>query len=129
MQGLGGPDEDGRGGFERDGRVADIRGIDHALRSGVGEHDPCSPVTSAAAIRELRPKPGGELQVPGSGVLVRWLLENDRVDQIVRFTVLVELERSGRAGVGKQPSALAERPSPRMQDGTAVRLTSTREIA
>jgi dihydrofolate reductase len=36
----------------------------------------------AAAIGELRAKPGGELQVHGSGKLVRCLLENDLVDEI-----------------------------------------------
>src|SRR5919197_4184034 len=36
----------------------------------------------AAAIRELKAKPGGELQVHGSGTLVRWLLENELVDEI-----------------------------------------------
>jgi dihydrofolate reductase len=36
----------------------------------------------AAAIRELKAKPGGELQVHGSGNLVRWLLDNQLVDEI-----------------------------------------------
>jgi dihydrofolate reductase len=36
----------------------------------------------AAAIVELKAKPGGELQVPGSGTLIRWLLENDLVDEL-----------------------------------------------
>ena len=37
----------------------------------------------AAAIAELRARPGGELQVHGSGTLVRWLLDNGLVDEIV----------------------------------------------
>jgi dihydrofolate reductase len=36
----------------------------------------------AAAIGELKAKPGGELQVHGSGKLVRWLFENELVDEI-----------------------------------------------
>jgi dihydrofolate reductase len=36
----------------------------------------------AAAIGELKAKPAGELQVHGSGALIRWLLENDLVDEI-----------------------------------------------
>ncbi|MGH2886076.1 MAG: dihydrofolate reductase family protein [Solirubrobacteraceae bacterium] len=36
----------------------------------------------AAAIGELKDKPDGELQVHGSGVLTRWLLENELVDEM-----------------------------------------------
>ncbi len=35
-----------------------------------------------AAIRELKAKPGRELQVHGSGELLRWLLERDLVDEL-----------------------------------------------
>jgi dihydrofolate reductase len=40
----------------------------------------------AAAIAELKAEPGGELQVWGSGTLIRWLLDNRLVDQIVLIT-------------------------------------------
>jgi dihydrofolate reductase len=43
----------------------------------------------AAAIGDLKAKPGGELQVHGSGALVRWLLENDLVDEITLLIVPV----------------------------------------
>jgi dihydrofolate reductase len=36
----------------------------------------------AAAIRELKAKPSGELQVHGSGTLTRWLLDNDLVEEM-----------------------------------------------
>ncbi|GAA1976925.1 dihydrofolate reductase family protein [Microbacterium pumilum] len=35
-----------------------------------------------APIRELKAKPGGELQVHGSGQLIRWLLERELVDEM-----------------------------------------------
>ena len=39
----------------------------------------------AAAIGELKAKPGGELQVHGSGALIRWLLANDLVEELNLF--------------------------------------------
>ncbi len=35
-----------------------------------------------AAVRELKAKPGRELQLHGSGELLRWLLERDLVDEL-----------------------------------------------
>src|SRR5205807_7452404 len=40
----------------------------------------------AAAVGELKAKPTGELQVHGSGSLVRWLFDNQLVDEIILLT-------------------------------------------
>ncbi len=50
----------------------------------------------AAAIRELRAKPAGELQVHGSGALVRWLLENELVDEMNLLIVPVVVGQGAR---------------------------------
>ena len=41
---------------------------------------------SAAAVGELKAKPAGELQVHGSGNLIRWLIDNQLVDEIILLT-------------------------------------------
>jgi dihydrofolate reductase len=50
----------------------------------------------ADAIRELRAKPGGDLQLPGSGALVRWLLDNDLVDELTLFIIPVVVGQGTR---------------------------------
>jgi len=50
----------------------------------------------AAAIGELKAKPTGELQVHGSGALIRWLLQNGLVDEINLLIVPVVLGQGKR---------------------------------
>jgi dihydrofolate reductase len=50
----------------------------------------------AAAIGELKARPAGELQVHGSGVLTRWLLENDLVDEMNLLIVPVVVGQGTR---------------------------------
>jgi dihydrofolate reductase len=50
----------------------------------------------AAAIGELKAKPAGELQVHGSGSLVRWLLDNQLVDEITLLTYPVVIGQGTR---------------------------------
>ena len=95
-QGLGGPDEDRgggdpsreAGGFERGGwamphfdgeteaLLIDPRWADTTVLSG----------DVAAAVGEMKAKPGDELQVVGSLSVVRLLLDNDLVDELTLLT-------------------------------------------
>src|SRR5438093_1267265 len=142
MQGLGGPDEDRRGGFERGGWALPLFGdeaatfLDQVFERanafllgrrtyeifagswGAGSwgadhgNNPISVALNtkpkyvasttltdpqwadttvlsgdvAAAIGELKARPAGELQVHGSGALVRWLLVSHLVDEITLLT-------------------------------------------
>jgi dihydrofolate reductase len=149
MQGLGAPDEDRRGGFERGGWVAPVFddeattflnqvyqradaflfgrrtyeifagswGVlpdpdDNPIAGPLNKQpkyvasttltDPRWADTTvlsgdlAAAVGELKAEPAGELQVHGSGNLVRWLLANGLVDEITLLVCPVILGQGTR---------------------------------
>jgi dihydrofolate reductase len=50
----------------------------------------------ATAIADLKAKPGGELQVHGSGALTRWLIENALVDEITLLVCPVIVGQGAR---------------------------------
>jgi dihydrofolate reductase len=50
----------------------------------------------AAAVGELKAKPAGEPQVHGSGSLVRWLLDNQLIDEITLLTYPVVIGQGTR---------------------------------
>ena len=157
MQGLGGPEEDQRGGFERGGWALPL--VDDEVGAFLDEiyaradaflfgrrtyeifagswgtmTDPSqSPIGQAlnsrrkyvvsstlaeprwpdttvvvgevAAVGELKAQPGGELQVHGSGSLVRWLLENGLVDEINLLTYPVVIGEGTRLFAESGPDA------------------------
>jgi dihydrofolate reductase len=150
MQGLGAPDEDRSGGFERGGWVTplfdketaavlnQIYGRADAFLFGrrtyeifagswgaLKEIPPDNPIAVAlntqpkyvasttltdpkwakttvlsrdvaAAVRDLKAKPGRELQVHGSGKFIRWLFDTDLVDEINLLTCPVVLGQGTR---------------------------------
>ena len=62
----------------------------------------------AAAVAELKSKPGGELQVHGSGELVRWLLDNQLVDEITLLVCPVIVGQGTRLFPDTGPDAALE---------------------
>jgi dihydrofolate reductase len=171
MQGLGGPDEDRRGGFERGGWalplflsddeaqafVADVyqradaflfgrrtyeifagswgvmtdysgNAIAEALNTrpkyvaSTTLSDPRWANTTvlsgdvATAIGELKAPRGGELQVHGSGNLVRWLLDNQLVDELTLLVYPMVIGQGTRLFPETGPDAALDlvesRPTP-----------------
>jgi dihydrofolate reductase len=160
MQGLGGPDEDRRGGFERGGwalPLLDDEGATfvHEVYQRAGAFlfgrrtyelfagywgvmaDSSHPIAAAlntrpkyvasttltdpqwadttvlsgdvaAAVGKLKAEPGGELQVHGSGNLVRWLLDNRLVDEITLLTYPVVVGQGTRLFPATGPDTALE---------------------
>ena len=147
MQGLGGPEEDRRDGFERggwamphfDGETAALVGEVYqradaflfgrrtyeVFAGSWGANEGENPISGAlntrpkyvasstltdpqwadttvlsgdvaAAVGELKARPGGELQVVGSLSLVRLVLENDLVDELTLLTFPVVVGQGRR---------------------------------
>jgi dihydrofolate reductase len=61
----------------------------------------------AASIRELKARPGGELQVHGSGALIRWLLENELLDELSLLICPVVVGQGARLVPRRRPGSRA----------------------
>jgi dihydrofolate reductase len=62
----------------------------------------------ASAVGELKARPAGELQVHGSGKLVRWLLDNELVDEIILLTYPVVVGQGTRLFPDSGPDTALE---------------------
>jgi dihydrofolate reductase len=172
MQGLGGADEDRRGGFERGGWAlplfdneaatfldqvyqradaflfgrrtyeifAGYWGVMDPSENAIAEAlntrpkyvasttltDPQWADTTvlsgdvAAAVGELKAKQEGELQVHGSGALIRWLLENDLVDEINLFTYPLVVGQGTRLFPDTGPDTALELLESRVTPGGVI---------
>jgi len=62
----------------------------------------------AAAVGDLKAKPGGELHVHGSGALIRWLLDHDLVDGLNLFVCPVVVGQGRRLFLDAGPDLALE---------------------
>lgn len=74
----------------------------------------------AAAVRDLKARPGGEVQVHGSGKFVRWLLDNHLVDEINLLTFPVVLGQGTRLFPDAGPDTALELVESRSTSGGMV---------
>jgi dihydrofolate reductase len=173
MQGLGGPDEDRSGGFERGGWALPLFGGEaeafltevfqradafllgrrtYEIFAGSwgtgswGANQGNNPVSVAlntrpkyvasttltdphwadttvlsgdveSAIGELKAKPEGELQVHGSGALIRWLLDKQLVDEIILLVYPVVIGQGTRLFPATGPDAALDLVDSRATSG------------
>jgi dihydrofolate reductase len=70
-----------------------------------------------SAVGDLKAQQGGELVVPGSGVLVRWLLANDLVDELGLLTYPVVIGQGTRLFPDTGPDTALELVTSRATSG------------
>ena len=74
----------------------------------------------AAAIEELKARPGGGLQVHGSGNLARWLIDRDLVDEITLLTYPLVVGQGTRLFPDTGPDTALELVESRATPGGVV---------